>query len=222
MIIIRWYTNNRIPITLTWLIRRNLHNWSLRHISPLHDLKVWLKTLLIEFLFIAQSTTWRVRLNIGSLVFHIELFRHLLIFTSSKVLSFICVPIIILFNIYWNMNLIRLFDSLSNCSQLYLILTILLLSFFNLRFYRSCCLEWHWRLDIKVIATKCDASRSYSTIIMLKHARGINSPWCIWRNLSPRISARECLCAMLHSRIRLFFTSYAILHFQNYLFWLII
>ena len=222
MIIIRWYTNNRIPITLTWLIRRNLHNWSLRHISPLHDLKVWLKTLLIEFLFIAQSTTWRVRLNIGSLVFHIELFRQLLILTSSKVLSFVCVSIIIFFNIYWNMNLIGHFYSLCKSSQLDLILTTLLLSFFNLRFYRSCCLEWHWCLDIEVIATQCDASRSYSTIIMLEHARGINSPWCIWRNLSPRISARECLCAMLHSRIRLFFTSYAILHFQNYLFWLII
>ena len=217
MFIIRWDPYSSICITLASFIGWVVHNWSLRHISPLHDLEVRVKTWLVEFFFMTKSSSRRVRLHVSPLVFHIELLCHLLILSPSEMLSFILVSIIVFFNIDRLVDFIRPFDSLSERCQLDLLL-IILLHFLYLRFYWTCRLQWNWSLDAKIIPTHGNTPWCKCSVIVLGHSGSTDSPWCIVRNLSPRISARECLCTMLHPLIRFFFTSYAVLHFQNYLY----
>ena len=140
MFIVSWYPYHGICITLTFFIRWIVYNWSLRHISPLHYLEVGVKTLLVEFFFMTKPSSRRVRLHVSSLVFHIELLCHLLVFSPSEMLSFIMVSIVIFISIYWLVDLIRSFDSLSKSSQLNLLL-IILLRFLYLRFYWACRLQ---------------------------------------------------------------------------------
>ena len=217
MFIISWHCYCSICITLACFIGRVVHNWSLWHISPLHYLEVGMKALLVEFFFMTKSSSRRVRLHISPLVFHIELFCHLLILTPSKMLSFVLVSIVVFFNIHWLVDLIRSFNSLSKSCQLDL-LRIILLSFLYLRFYWTCRLQWNWSLDAKIIPTHGNTPWCKCSVIVLEHSGSTDSPWCIVWNLSPRISARECLSTMLHPLIQFFFISNAVLHFQNYLY----
>ena len=112
----------------------------------------------------AKSSSRRVRLHVSPLVLHIELLCHLLILSPPKMLSFILVSIIVFFNIDWLVNLIRPFDSLSKCSQLDLLL-IVLLHFLYLRFYWTCRLQRNWSLYAKIILMdvhkKCLSSLVY-------------------------------------------------------------
>ena len=212
MFIISRYPYNSVCITLACFIGWVVHNWSLRHISPLHYLEVRVKTWLVEFFFMTKSSSRRVRLHVSPLVFHIELLCHLLILPPPKMLSFILVSIVIFFNIDRLVDFIRPFDSLSECCQLDLLL-IILLHFLYLRFYWTCRLQRNWSLDAKIIATHSNTPWCKCSVVVLEHSWSTDGPRCIVWNLPPRISARECLSTMLHPLIRFFFTSCAVLHF---------
>lgn len=212
MFIVSWHPYSSICITLACFIGWVVHNWSLRHISPLHYIEIGVKTWLVEFFFMTKSSSRRVRLHVSPLVFHIELLCHLLILSPSELLSFILVSIVIFINIDWLVDLIRSFDSLSKCCQLDLLL-IILLHFLYLRFYWACRLQWHRSLDVEIIPTHSNTPWCKCSVVVLEHTWSTDSPRCIVWNLPPRISARECLSTLLHPLIRFFFTSYAVLHF---------